>query len=121
MPLRERTVFTHAARALLVASATVTAWGSANTTSGTVPLRGRLTSAWSREASPSEMSASCNYTSHPNVTYLDPNSVILCINGEGVERCRLRCDDDAECAGIGAYYPLSSGSVPYARMHRFQS
>ena len=52
---------------------------------------------------------SCNYTSHPNVTYLDPNNVILCVNGEGEDKCRARCDTDPECAGTGAYYPLSSG------------
>ena len=52
---------------------------------------------------------SCNYTSHPNVTYLDPNNVILCVNGEGEQKCRARCDADPECAGTGAYYPLSSG------------
>jgi hypothetical protein len=52
---------------------------------------------------------SCNYTSHPNVTYLDPNNVILCVNGEGEDKCRARCDADPECAGTGAYYPLSSG------------
>jgi hypothetical protein len=59
-------------------------------------------------AAPSSVPSACEYTAHPNTTFLGPGNVIECKNAEGMAACRARCSADVHCSGFGVY--TSGGS-----------